>query len=90
MEPRIIKAYKIRKKWIDGYYMLLMGYARSPYRDLESHRKIVVGLDEDDDIQLILKQYNSNFVTYELSPGFYSIRDISEVVYTMGEHEGPL
>ena len=66
-----------------------MGYARSPFRDFESYLRIVVGLDEED-IQLILKQYNSNFVTYELSAGNYTIKDISEVVYTMGDHEGTL
>ena len=37
--------------------MLLMGYARSPFRDFESYLAIVIGLDEDD-IQLILKQYS--------------------------------
>ena len=52
-----------------------MGYARSPFRDFESYRRIVVGLD-DDDCQLNLKQHNSNFVTYESSPGIYSIKDI--------------
>ena len=45
-----------------------MAYARSPFRDFESYLRIVVDLDEDD-IQLILKQYNANFVTYELDPG---------------------
>ena len=48
---------------MDGYVLLLMGYARSPFRDFESYLTIIVGLDEDD-IQLILKQYNSNFLTY--------------------------
>ena len=52
----------------DGYYMLLMGYATSPFRDFESYLRIMVGLGEDD-ILLILKQYNANFVTYELDPG---------------------
>ena len=66
-----------------------MGYARPPFRDFERYLKIVVGLDEND-IQLISKQYSSYFVTYELSPGIYSIRVISEVVYKMGDHEGTL
>ena len=35
---------------------------------------------EEDDIQLILKQYISCFTTYESSPGIYSIKDISEVL----------
>ena len=66
-----------------------MGYARSPFREFESYLITVVGLDEDD-IQLILKQYNSTFVTYELSPGIYTNKDISEAVYTIGDHEGTL
>ena len=39
---------------------------------------------------MILKQYNSNFVTHELLPGFCTIKDLSEAVYTMGDHEGTL
>ena len=65
--PRIIETYrklKLKKSSTDGYNILLMGCARSPFRVLESYLGIVVGLDQDD-IQLILKQYNSNFVTYE-------------------------
>ena len=56
-----------------------MGYARSPFRDFESYFRNVVGLDEDD-FQLILKQNNSNFVSYKLEPGIYSINDFSEAV----------
>ena len=41
-------------------------------------------------MQLIFKQYNSNFTTYEIPPGICSNEDISEVVYTMGDHEGAL
>ena len=37
-----------------------MVYARSLFRDVESYLRIVVGLNEDD-IQLILKQYNEKF-----------------------------
>ena len=39
---------------------------------------------------MILEQYISSFVTYDLSPGVYSIKDRSEVVYTMGDHGGTL
>ena len=66
-----------------------MGYARSPFRGIESNVRIVVDLDEDD-IRYILKHYISNFDTYELSPGIYSNEDISEDLYTMGDHEGTL
>ena len=65
-----------------------MVYARSPFRDFESYLAIVVGLD--DDIQLILKQYNENFITHHLSPGIYSIENISKAVYTMGDNERTL
>ena len=89
--PRNIKAFKIlktEKKQIDGYFVLSMGYARSPIRDFEFCLRMVVGLDEDN-IQMILEENNSFFVTDEIPPSFYSIKDISEAVYTMGGHEKP-
>ena len=39
---------------------------------------------------IVGKQYNSNFTNYELSLSIYSIKDISAVVYTMGNHERTL
>ena len=66
-----------------------MGYARSLYPEIESFLRNVVGLNEDD-FQLILKQYFSNFSYYKISPGIYLIEDISDDVYTMGDHERTL
>ena len=66
-----------------------MGYARSSFREFESHPRTLVSLDEDD-VQLISKQYNSIFIAYEINRGTFSIKIFSEVVYTMGEHEGTL
>ena len=63
--PRIIDEYytlSIEKVNSDGYMILLLGYSRSLFRDFESYLRIVVGLDEKD-FQLILKQYNSHFIT---------------------------
>ena len=51
----------------------------------ESYLRIVVGLDEED-IQLILKQYNSHFITYELTLGIYIIQDLSDAVHTFSGH----
>ena len=48
--------------------ILLLGYSASPFRVFESYLRLVVGLDEED-IWLILKEYNSHFITYELIPG---------------------
>ena len=90
--PRKIEAYKklgLEKSNTGGYMILLMVYARSPFRDFESYLRTVVGLDEDD-IQLILGQYNSKFVTYEILPWIYKIKDTSETVYTMGDHKRTL
>ena len=86
--PHIIdEFYKLlhEKKNSDGYLILLLGYSRLSFRDFESYLRIVVGLDEKD-IQLILKQYNSHFVTYELTPGIYTIQDISDTIHTFSGH----
>ena len=80
---------RLEKSSTDGYNILLMGYTRSPFRDFESYLRIVIGLEEDD-IRLISKQYNEKFVTYELEPGNYTIEDLQEVVFPLGDHEGTL
>ena len=82
--PQIIDDYiklSTEKRNNDGYMILLYGYTRSRFRDFEICLRIVIGLDEKD-IQLILKEYNSHFITYELTPGIYSIQDISDTIYT--------
>ena len=89
---RIAESYwKLRsdKTSHDGYTILLTGYANSSFRDFESYLRIFVGLEEDN-IRLILKQYNEKFVTYELDPGNYTIEDIQKAVYFLGDHEGTL
>ena len=86
--PRIIDEYikiSTEKKNNDGYMIILLGYSRSLFRDFESYLRIVIGSDEED-IQLILKQYNSHFVTYEITPGIYTIQDISDTVHTFSGH----
>ena len=85
---RIIDEYhklSHEKKNSDGYTILLLNYSRSQFRDFESYLRIRVGLDEGD-IQLILKEYNSHFITYELTPGIYAIQDISDAVHTFSGH----
>ena len=87
--PRIIDEYiklSIEEKNRDGYKILLLGYSASPFRDFESYLRLVIGLDEED-IQLILKQYNSHFITYELTPGLYTIQDISQAIKTFSGHQ---
>ena len=59
--------------------MLLKRYLQTPFRDLESYLRFLTGLNEDD-IQLILEQYNSKFKTYKISPAVYTFKDLSEVL----------
>ena len=73
------------KKNSDGYTILLLNSSRSQFRVFESYLRLRVGLDEED-IHLILKQYNSHFITYELSSGIYTIQDISDTVHTFSGH----
>ena len=86
--PRIIDEFiklSNEKENTDSYLILLLGYSRSLFRDFESYLRIVVGLPEED-IQLILKEYKSHFITYELTPGIYSIQDISDTIHTFSGH----
>ena len=86
--PRIIDEFiklSNEKKNRDGYMILILGYTRSLFRDFESYLRIVVDLAEED-IQLILKEYYSHFITYELTPGIYSIQDISDTIHTFSGH----
>ena len=67
--PRKISKYKnleTEKRQTEGYFIILLGYAWSPLRDFDSYLRISFGLDEVH-IQLMLKQYNSNFVTWIIS-----------------------
>ena len=80
--PRIIsvdKSLETEKRQTFGYYVLRMGYAGSLFRDFESYFETVVDLDEHD-IELILKQNNSKFITTEISPDIFTTEDISGFV----------
>ena len=91
--PRNIKAFQqqeTEKRRAGGYYMLLRVYTRSLFREFETYLRIVVGLVEDDIQLFFLKKYISKIVTYEIPSGIYSFKDTSEVVRTMGDHEGTL
>ena len=86
--PQIIDEFlklSHEKRNSDGYMILLLGYSRSLFRDFQRYLRIVVGLDEED-IQSILKQYNSHFITDELTPEIYTIQDISDTIQTFSGH----
>ena len=73
------------KKNCDGYTIILLNYSRSQFRDFETYLRIRVGLNEED-IQLILKEYSSHVITYQLGPGIYTIKDFSDAVHTFSGH----
>ena len=78
--PIITEEYKkqVTKRMKDDKYMkILAGYVRSVFQDFESYLRTEVDLVQDD-VKLVLDEYNSNFITYELDPGIYTFKDISE------------
>ena len=72
--PIIIKEYKkqVTKRMNDEQNMNILAiYTRSIFQDFESFLRTQIDLIEDD-IKLVLDEYNSSFITYELEPGIYS------------------
>ena len=80
--PDIVRAYRellMEESQTDAYYSFLGNYTQSSFRDFESYIRFLTGLNEDD-FQLILKQFISKFITNEFSPSLYTFKDISEVL----------
>ena len=73
---------RVKNSSIDGYILLLRGYARSPFREFESCIRIVVDLDEDDN-QMISKQYNSIFSPMIYHQAFTQLKIIQRE-FTLG------
>ena len=65
--PIIIEEYEeqVTKKMEDiGYMNILSGYPRSVFQNFESYLRTEVDLVEDD-IRLVLYEYNSRFITFD-------------------------
>ena len=87
--PIIIKEYKeqVTKRMNDEQYMNILAiYTSSVFQDFESFLRTQIDLFEDDN-KLVLDEYNSNFVTYELDPGIYSYKDIAIALYYILQSE---
>ena len=67
---------------------ILAIYTRSVFQDFESFLRTQIDLIEDD-IKLVLYEYNSSFITYELEPGIYSYREISAAFFYILQSEYP-
>ena len=67
---------------------ILAIYTSSIFQDFESFLRTQIDLVEDD-VKLVLDEYNSSFITYELEPGIYSYRGISEALFYIDQSENP-
>ena len=89
--PIIIEEYKeqVTKRMNDEQYMNILAlYTSSVFQDFESFLRTQIDLVEDD-IKLVLDEYNSSFITYELEPGIYTFKDISEALFNILQTEYP-
>ena len=89
--PIIIEEYneQVTKRMKDEQYMnILAFYTSSVFQDFESFLRTQIDLIEDD-VKLVLGEYNSSFITYELEPGIYTFKDISEALFNIFQSEYP-
>ena len=71
-----------------GYMNIVAGYVSSVFQDFKNYLRTEVDLVEDD-IKLVLDEYNSSFITYGLEPGIYTFEDISEALFNILQLEYP-
>ena len=72
----------------EQYMNILAIYTSSVFQDFESFLRTQIDLIEDD-IKLVLDEYISSFITYELKPGIYTFKDISEALFNILQSEYP-
>ena len=90
--PLIIKEYEeqVTERMNDEQYVnILAFYTSSVFQDFESFLRTQIDLIEDD-VKLVLDEYNSSFITYELQPGIYTFEDISEALFNILQSEYPV
>ena len=90
--PIIIDEYReqVTKRMKDEQYMIILAiYTNSVFQDFESFLRTQIDLIEDD-VKLVLDEYNSSFLTNEYSPGFYTFKDISEALFNILQPEYPV
>ena len=69
---------QVTKRMNDGGYKNILARCTSSlFQDFESFLRAQIDLVEDD-VKLVLDEYNTSFITYELEPGIYTFKDISD------------
>ena len=89
--PIIVEEYKeqVTKRMNDEQYMNILAiYTSSVFQNFESFLSTQIDLVEDD-IKLVLEEYNSSFNTYEIKAGIYTFKDISEALFNILQSEYP-
>ena len=89
--PIISEEYKkqVAKRMNNEQYMnILARHTSSVFQDFESFLRTQIDVVEDD-IKLVLDEYNSSFITCELDPGIYTFKDISEALFNILQPEYP-
>ena len=72
---------QVTNRMKDEQYMnFFSNYTSSIFQDFESFLRTQIDLIEDD-INLVLDENNSSFITYEITPGIYTFKDISEALF---------
>ena len=64
----------------------LAGYVSSVFQDFEIFLRTETDLVEDD-VRLVLNEYNSRFITYELEPSIYTFKDFSQALFNILQPE---
>ena len=85
----IIEEYtnQVTKRMKDDKLMDILGfYVSSVFQDFERYHRTEVDLVEDD-IKLVLEEYNQSFITCELEPCIYTFKDISEALFKILQPE---
>ena len=83
--PIIIEEFKeqVTKRMKNEQYMNVLAiYTISVFQDFEIFLRTQIDLIEDD-VKLVLDENDSSFITYELEPGIYSYREISEALFNI-------
>ena len=72
----------------DKFMRILSIYVSSIFQDFESFLRTEVDPVEDD-IRLVLDEYNSSLIKYEFTPGIYTVKDLSEALFNILQSEYP-
>ena len=79
--PNIIKKCReqvTKRMKVDKYMLILSMYVDSVFQDFRTEIDLV-----EDDIRLVLDEFNSSFITYEIEPGLYTFKDLSKALYNI-------